>query len=611
MLKSMVHYLVTIAFVVLVVVFAIVLSLKLNLPPVIGLLLAGIVTGPSLFGIIDSGVGVLGTNYRIIQDIGEIGSILLLFTIGIEFNITKLLRGGFRIFLIFLFKLGLTFTSGYVVTILLGYTPLAALFIGAIISITSTAIFVKVLSQEGVYGRKEVPILIGVLIIEDIFAVLALTFFSQINGSESVSALGIVFNFFMAGIFLILAYFVINRLVIRVMAWIKRYQSQETFIFIAFGLCLGMASISGVLGFAPTAGAFLAGSIVGNLKQSKKFEHSIRPFTLVFVSLFFLAIGMQVNLGSIFSSPILIILLLVVTVITSIIGTALPAYFLEGMNFRNALFAGIAMIPMGEFSLLIAKEANSANIGLDLVSITSAVILGSAVIMSFGVRSTDLLASVLCMFSTESFKVRSRYISSRIALTLRQFERKGKIYNEYQKQRYILLRYAILFIGLGIVLVTAIYMSEFILEFLSAYSDLSDMLYLVFQVVLISTIVVITLIFLKNIKKTLDLFTRVLLKSKKQDNERRAFRYLVIGLIIIFMAFIAVPLAISDLRLPRYYYAISAILIIIAVFLIWLSLYIFDKIISGAGSPSRLSKRLKQSQEKWKNDIIVDWEKDK
>jgi CPA2 family monovalent cation:H+ antiporter-2 len=147
-------------------------SVRLRLPPVAGLLVAGMLIGPNVLRLVE-----LPT----IEAFAEIGSVLLLFMIGVEFSIAKLMATGIRAVLSSLLLIFLTFTIMHEIAILLGFDIITSLFIGSMFSMSSTAIMMKILEQKKLVDRQEAPVLVAILIIEDIIAVFMLTFFSWLG----------------------------------------------------------------------------------------------------------------------------------------------------------------------------------------------------------------------------------------------------------------------------------------------------------------------------------------------------------------------------------------------------------------------------------------------
>ena len=151
-----------------------IIASRFRQPAVFGLLLVGAVIGPSSLNLVQ--------DLSMIRMMAEFGAILILFIIGLEFDVSKLMKLGARSILIGFLKFAIVLFFGYEATLLLGFSAKAALFVGVVLSFSSTVVIIKVLEQKDMFSRREVPLLVAVLIIEDVIAVLALTFFSGIKG---------------------------------------------------------------------------------------------------------------------------------------------------------------------------------------------------------------------------------------------------------------------------------------------------------------------------------------------------------------------------------------------------------------------------------------------
>ncbi|MFH1134164.1 MAG: cation:proton antiporter [Nanoarchaeota archaeon] len=348
------------------------LAVRYRQPSVIGLILIGAIVGPNTLGWIKD-AALLGWAI-------EAGAILLLFAIGIQFDLTKLIRLGFPAAVIAVFKIGILFLVGFYVAFLWGFSIIVSLFIGAIISITSTVILIKVIEQKGMLDRDEIPLLIAVLIIEDVFGVFALTFFSGLNSLADLAPVTIISKLAVSFLVIFIVFIVLKRFLPRFVRWAFRYKSDETTTFISLALVICMSYLASILRISPAVGAFLAGNIVASLPEHEHFEKAVRQFVLTFTSLFFFSIGTSVNFSSIISFLPLIIMLFIVFITLKFFVMGSSTYLFGGFTGKQAVFASAAMIPLGEFSLLLAREANPLAPAVDLVSVTAAVILMSAVL---------------------------------------------------------------------------------------------------------------------------------------------------------------------------------------------------------------------------------------
>ncbi len=348
-------------------------AIKFKQPTVIGLLIAGALIGPHAIGLVKES--------EIINVFAEIGAVLLLFAIGAEFSIAKLAQLGIKTVLTSTLKLGIVFFLTYQVAILLGVGPMAAVYLGAISAITSTAITIKMLESKGLIKREEVPLLVGMLIIEDIFAVLALTFFSSIKGNPNLEPISIFASLFQSIAIMTITYLVLSKLLKPVFNKIIDYSAEDILPLVAIGLGMGMSYLATVFGLTSSIGAFLAGSLVAGLPKGEVIERAVKPFTLSFSAIFFLAMGLSINSSSILPNIGIIFAILIFGAAARYFGTATGLY-LTGSSGKSAHFAGAAMISIGEFSLLIAKEGADI-VPFDIIGVSSTAVFLSAILQTF------------------------------------------------------------------------------------------------------------------------------------------------------------------------------------------------------------------------------------
>jgi Kef-type K+ transport system membrane component KefB len=358
-----------------------IIASKFKQPTLLGLLVVGALIGPKALGLVHDA--------HIMESMIEFGAILMLFVLGLEFDIPRLQKIGLKAITIAALNSAVLIFVGFTVSVFLGLSVPAALFMGVILAFGSTVVIVKVLENKGYMDRQEVPLLIAVLIIEDIIAVIIITFFSGVQ-DKTVGLLGNIESLILSMITLVLAYVIFVKLVKPALVWIiGNNNSEEITTFTALAMCAGFAYLAYYLHLSPAVGAFLAGSIVASLPNSKKFEHAIAPYNLIISAFFFIAIGTLIDLASI-KSNIMIILVMVLTVIlTKIIAFSGIVYFFANMKGDRMFFSSIAMFSVGEFSLLVAKESTKFNVGVDLISISAAIVALSALIMSVTINYSD------------------------------------------------------------------------------------------------------------------------------------------------------------------------------------------------------------------------------
>lgn len=386
-----------------------IIATRFKQPPVFGLLLVGAIIGPSTLNIVQ--------DLSMINMMADLGAILLLFAIGLEFDISKLMKLGARSFLIGFLKFGIVLFFGYETTLLLGFSSKVALFVGVILSFSSTVVVIKVLEQKEMFKRKEVPLLVAILIIEDILAVFALTFFSGIKDSSS-SFLSIFEHIIFSIAILIFAYLIIMKILKYAVNIILRNNSDESvLIFLSLGIGALFSYFAYYLGLTPSAGAFLAGSLIASLPNAKEYGKAIHPYAIIFTSIFFMAMGTLVNFKSIESNIALIAALIVAVLVSRFIAIGLLTFLFANFKNEQPFFSSIAMISVGEFSLLVAKESEKFGLGIDLVTITASLIFITAILMSIGINYSEPLHN----FINSRAPIRTRLRFERFSDYMRRF----------------------------------------------------------------------------------------------------------------------------------------------------------------------------------------------
>ncbi len=322
-----------------------VLSQRLRLPPVFGYLVAGVIIGPSdLFPL----VADVGT----VQTLSELGVILLMFSLGLGFTIKKIARLASTAGLIAAVEIGLCISLGYLVGQALGWTRLESLFAGAIVAISSTMIIAKVFEDQAIKGPLA-DIVYGVLVMEDLVAILFLAILSAVIGGTGTAVESVAGTLPRLALFLAAVTFVGLYAVPRAFRWIVRLRRDETTLVASVGLCFSLALVAHLAGFSVALGAFLAGSFVAEGGVSRQVEPLIRPVRDMFAAVFFVAVGMSIDPGAVFEYWPAVLALTAAVLIGKTIGVTSGA-FLAGLGTRTSIRAGLSMGQIGEFSFIIA-----------------------------------------------------------------------------------------------------------------------------------------------------------------------------------------------------------------------------------------------------------------
>lgn len=399
-----------------------IIAARFKQPAVFGLLLVGAIIGPNFLNLVKDA--------SMIKMMADFGAILILFIIGLEFDASKLMKLGARSILIGILKFAIVLFFGYETTLLLGFSAKVALFIGVILSFSSTIVVVKVLEQKEMFSRKEVPLLIAVLIIEDIIAVFALTFFSGVKDSGS-SIMSTFEHIIFSIAILVFAYLLMMKFLRYGINIILKNNSDESVLtFLSLGIGALFSYFAFYLGLTPSAGAFLAGSLIASLPNAKDYGRAIHPYALIFTSIFFISMGTLVDFRSVNSNIPLISALILTVLLSRFIAVGFLTFMLANFRDEQPFFSSIAMISVGEFSLLVAKESQKFGVGIDLVTITAAIIFISAIFMSIGINYSGSLYNAL----NSRIPLKARLKLERLSDYMRRFFDQMEIENFFTKK---------------------------------------------------------------------------------------------------------------------------------------------------------------------------------
>lgn len=523
-----------------------VIASKFKQPAVFGLLLVGAIIGPNLLNLVQ--------DPNMISMMAELGAILILFIIGLEFDIRKLMKLGARSVLIGLLKFAIVLFFGYQITLLLGFGMKAALFVGVILSFSSTVVIVKLLEQKEMFNRKEVPLLIAVLIIEDILAVFALTFFSGIK-DPSVGIFSVFEKIIFSMSILIIAYLVTMKLLKYVVNAIMKNNSDESALpFLSLGIGALFSYFALYLGLAPSAGAFLAGSLIASLPNAKEYGKAIHPYALIFTSIFFISMGTLVSFDAVKAHLLLILALIVAVIVTRFVAIGFLTYLIANFKDEQPLFSSIAMISVGEFSLLVAKESQKFGIEMDLVTITASIIFISAILTSLGLSYSEKMHSSL----HSRVPVRMRLKLEKISTYLRKLFDQMEIENFFTKKLKRESRIA------SLLLVLALFAS-LVSRRASLFIELRFNIFVLYGFYVLTSMAIIYILVLaykrlKEIHYTLSVILTNVDNSRNVKKCRMILNSLLIGLALFFSAMLS-PFAMFALNLNIWFNALSFALI--------------------------------------------------
>ncbi|HEX2022187.1 MAG TPA: cation:proton antiporter, partial [Candidatus Thermoplasmatota archaeon] len=319
----------------------------LRQPVVLGYLLAGFVVGPFSPG------PSFVNDAEVMSFLGELGIVFLLFALGLEFNLRKLKKVGAGVVLAGLLETACMIALGYGLGRAFGWAPLQSVFLGAVMSISSTTIIVKVLAERGQKDEEWAQTAFGILIIEDVLAVLILTALSSAGATGNFQPELLGSLLYKLGVFLgaalLLGLLAAPRLVDR-LAFLK---VEEVVVIVAASAGVGMALLAAQLGFSPGLGAFVAGALMAESPRVARVTHKIEPLRDIFTAVFFVTVGAALDPSILVTGWPLILAVTVAVVLGKIVAVT-AATFIIGRPPGSALRVGMTLAQVGEFGFVIA-----------------------------------------------------------------------------------------------------------------------------------------------------------------------------------------------------------------------------------------------------------------
>ncbi|AZZ37079.1 hypothetical protein CIK05_09835 [Bdellovibrio sp. qaytius] len=383
---------------------------KLNQPVVLGYLIAGF--------LVSSHVPYF-PNVKDVASIkiwAEIGIIVLLFGLGLEFSFKKLAQTGRSASITAVFEVLFMLVAGFVFGQIMGWNQIDSLYLGGILSISSTTIIIRAFDELGLKGQKFVSLVFGVLVVEDIVAILLLVALSTVAVTRELSGQELIISGFRLGFFLIL-WFIIGIYVLpTLIKKLKPFLNNEFTLIMSLGLCLGMVSVATYAGFSPALGAFVMGSILAETHEGPRIEKLIHPIKDLFAAVFFVSVGMMIDPAILAQYGWQILLITMITIFGKVISTTMGA-LLSGVSFRHSVQAGMSLAQIGEFSFIIATLGLTLKVTSDfLYPIAVSVSAITTFATPYLIKNADRLQGVLREKLPERFFVRiEKYQSAFLA----------------------------------------------------------------------------------------------------------------------------------------------------------------------------------------------------
>ena len=318
---------------------------RLRQPVVLGYIIAGLIVGPHVPVPIVADPGI-------IQTLSELGVILLMFSLGLEFHLAKLMRVGPAAGFTAVIETSLMVWLGFLVGRAFGWPVLESVFAGAIVAISSTTIIAKAFDEQAIRGRLR-ELVVGILLTEDLIAIIFMAVLTAVATGAGLSAGGLAGTVGRLTMFLV-GLLVVGMLVVpRFIRSVTRIGRAETTLVASIGICFATAYIAQLFGYSVALGAFIAGSLVAESGKGEEIEHLVRPVRDVFAAIFFVSVGMLLDPALVVQHWGAVLVLTAVVIVGKITGVSVGA-FLAGSGTRTAVQSGMSLAQIGEFSFIIA-----------------------------------------------------------------------------------------------------------------------------------------------------------------------------------------------------------------------------------------------------------------
>lgn len=326
---------------------------KLKLPSVIGYLAAGIIIGPILE------LSTSSEMMSIVSIFSDLGIVVLMFYIGLELNLQKLKKVGKYVVAVAAIQLPLVVMFGYLAGTMMGWSFTASIFLGAVLSGSSTAVVAAVLKSNNIIDEETKDGIILITVMEDIGQVIILTMATPLLTGGSPALDSTLFLVFSIIIFIGVSITLGVLLIPRFLNWVGKKYNPESLLIISIGLCFVMALFASSIGLSIAIGAFLMGIIISQCEYSKVIMARVEPLKEIFMAVFFISIGMEIIPMELFDNLFLIFLIVAFFIIFKGFSATFACY-VANRPLKTAFVSAASLLAMGEFALIISKTAYDA-----------------------------------------------------------------------------------------------------------------------------------------------------------------------------------------------------------------------------------------------------------
>ncbi|MFT3794274.1 cation:proton antiporter [Flavobacterium sp.] len=339
---------------------AVLLFKAIRQPLVLGYLIAGFLAG-NHFDFFPS-----VQDHKSVEVWAEIGVIFLLFSLGLEFSFKKLMKVGGTASITAITQIVSMVFIGFWVGQWMGWAKMDSIFLGVILSISSTTIILRAFDELGVKGKKFAGIVFGALIVEDIVAIVMMVLLSTIAVSQQFSGYQLIESVLKLCFFLTLWFLGGIFFIPTLLKKAKNLLSDEMLLITSLALCLMMVILASNVGFSPALGAFIMGSIIAETTQAEHIEHLVKPVKDLFGAVFFVSVGMLINLDTLVEYAIPVAIITLVTIFGKSISSTIGA-LLSGQPLKQSVQTGMSLAQIGEFSFIIATLGMTLKVTSDFL----------------------------------------------------------------------------------------------------------------------------------------------------------------------------------------------------------------------------------------------------
>lgn len=320
---------------------------QIKQPLVLGYILAGFLVGPHTLYL------PTVTDNESIHIWAEIGVVFLLFSLGLEFSFKKLVKVGGSASITAVVEVLFMLLTGYLAGMAMGWSSMDCIFLGGILSVSSTTIIIRAFEELGIKHKKFAGLVFGVLIVEDLVAILLLVLLSTLAVSRQFEGLEMLTSILKLCFFLVLWFIGGIFLIPTFLKKTRKLMNDETMLIVSIALCLLMVLLAVQVGFSPALGAFIMGSILAETTQAERIEHLTKSVKDLFAAIFFVSVGMLIDPAVLVDYAVPVLIITLATVFGKFISSGIGA-LISGQPLKTAVQTGMSLAQIGEFSFIIA-----------------------------------------------------------------------------------------------------------------------------------------------------------------------------------------------------------------------------------------------------------------